>query len=255
MTVSQSFLGGIYTGKDNALVSYQVSKLEITKPCLVRYNKFSENGISLTICDIASTLFTSKVSKSGAEKGIKPVVKDPGEVLLFSINAQMKRDGAPSDEAGCIETIAGLFKAKEVKEGQIFFLSCDFAMIPPKGFDAETLEFMGKKKDSTLFKVHPFSNDEEFISVVEELGFNTANWTTALETLTGNEFKEMQGGYTKKGFKELLEERIVLLETIVPNEQIRILRALGYGDACQKGQEETFAAIWQVIAEKLLTNI
>lgn len=251
MTVSQSFLSGIYTGKDEALSTYQIGKLEIIKPCLVRYNKFSENGISFTVCDIVSTQFTSKVSKSGEGKGIKPVIKEAGEVLLFSINAQMKRDGAPSEEAGAIQTIAGLLKGKGVKEGQIFFLQCDFGMIPSKGFDDETLAFMAQKKDSTLFKVHTFDGTDEFTALVGELGFNLESWMLALETLAGNEFKEMTGGYTKKAFSDLVEERVKWLETIAPNEQKRILAALGYGGL----DEENAAIIWSDIATKLLTNI
>lgn len=253
MTVSQNFLSGIYTGKDEQLSAYQIGKLEITKPCLVRYNKFSENGISLTVCDIVSTQFTSKVSKGAEAKGTKPVIREMGDVLLFSINAQMKKDGAPSEEAGAISTIAGLLKAKDIKEGQIFFLACDFGMIPPKGFDSETLEFMGKKKDSTLFKVYPFDGSEEFTTVVEELGFNLEKWSQALETLMGAEFREMTGGYQKKSFKDVLEERIVYLETIVPNDRDRIIKACGY--TLQGMSASDLEGVWMDIATKLLTNI
>lgn len=251
MTIAQSFLNGIYTGKDATLTAYQVSKLEINKPCLARYNKFSDNGISFTVCDIASTLFTSKVSKAGAEKGISPVVVEAGEVLLFSINAQMKRDSQPAEDAGAIQSIAELLKGKNIKEGQIFFLSCDFGMIPPKGFDSETLAFLAQKKDSTLLQAHLFNGVDEFVFQATALGLNPEIWITALNALSGNEFKEMSGGYAKKVFSDLLEERIKYLEGCTLSEQNRILAAIGYPSLTPENQ----GLAWIDIATRILTSV
>lgn len=223
MTIAQAFLDSIYTGKDGQLTAYNIGKLEVLKPCFIRYNKGSKNGIALTVCDAVSTNYNSRVSKSGAEKGIKPVEIEAGDTILFNINATTERDGKPSDEAKIIATIINLLEIKGVKEGEIILATCDFGSIPPIGLDAEDIEYLERKKPpSKMLVVSKFENEEELGKICEEHGLNVDQWMDRYTLLSGTEFKEQQA-YSRKGYKDMFEERLTYFETIAPEVKTRLM--------------------------------
>ena len=252
MALPLTLLESVYTSKDGKLTAYQLGKLSTSgKHCLVRLNKSSENGISLTVCDLVSTLYTSKVSKAGAEKGIQPVVIEPGFPLLFDINAQTSKDGKDSDEKKLIETVAAILDGKGVKPGEIRFMSLDLLCIPPAGFKAKAIKVAIEDNDDeeNYFYVGPvLSTVDDIQEIVEKWGYSPQGWSEAYALIAGNTFVEGKAYAPKKSFKELLMERVTDIEALTPEEKIRIC-------ACVKGYHDDEESAWNSLVNSWLTSI
>lgn len=217
MTVSQNFLDRIYTGKEGKLTAYSLKGLEVPKACLARLNKISENGISITIVDAVSTKYTSKVSKAGAEKGIKPVEIEVGDTILFNIDSQAQKDGKPSEDAAIISTIGALLKAAGVVEKEVFFMVCDLDSIPAKGFDEKYLAYLKAQGEKvSALEITRFEGEDSFIAACEEMGFNSEAWLERLAKMNGEVYVERQGYAAKKSYGDLLKERVEFFKAIDP---------------------------------------
>lgn len=224
MTIAQAFLDTLYSNKDGKITGYSIKGLDILKPCLVRYNKGSKNGIALTICDAVSTKYESKVSKKNTESGVKPVSIEAGGTLTFDINAQSMKDGKVAEGAGQIEAVIKLIEGAGIKEGEIFLLSCDIGAVPDKGIDEKYHAYLkATGDDAPFFKPARFTSDEELTALCETHGLDPVAWLERFTALSGLEYKEQQGYAPRKTYGELLMERVLFFKSTTQEQKDQIL--------------------------------
>ena len=223
MTFSQQFLESIYTSKDGNLTAYQVGKLNTSgKHCLIRLNKASENGLSLTVVDIASNQFTSKVSKSGAEKGVKPIVFEVDTPILADINAAIQKDGKDSDEKKQIESIIAILNGKKIIPGKIYFANLDFLAIPASGLRAKAVKAVCEddedEPENYFYVSPPLETVDDIQAIVEKHGYSANNWSAAYALLSGSSYQEPKAYQQRKTFRELLNERCDAINSLTQED-------------------------------------
>lgn len=229
MTFPQNLLDTIYTGKEGKLTTYgNLDRLEtLGKYDLIRFDKISDLGISLTLCTVATTRFESRVSKAGQEKGIQPVTVQPSEPILFSMQISPKdRDGKDNPDWLLANQLISVFTFKNLKEGEIYFFNMDMCSIAPK-----TSERLLKAicEDFVFLKA-----DDVDIS---KLGQDKEAWEAAVYNISGSVYVEPKGYAPKKTKDAIFRENIAAVEAITSNDCHAAYNAV-YGKYC--GDDEAF---------------
>ena len=236
------------------MTAYGLGKISTSgKFALAKLGKASENGISITLCSIASTGMISGVSGSAKEKGIKAVEIYVGDVVLFDVNAQTKKADfktkieGDSPEKKVIETLIAALDYHKIQSGEVFMLQANFMAIPLTGWPKKVLT--GWMKDDEIIddegSTHPLlikklASKADFDKLIEEQGYDGAAWDKAYEAISSAVIIERQQ-YQKKDFGAALLERVTALEAITPELQERMFKLVGLEDANEDAKR---AVIW-----------
>lgn len=254
MTFPLTLLESVYTAKDGKLTAYQLSKLATSgKHCLVRLNKASENGVSFTVCGLVTTKYISKVSKAGLEKGVQPVIIEPGFPVIFDINLQYKdKDGKDSEGKKQAECFVKILDGKGVKTGEVRWMCLDIGAIPESGMRANALKAaLADNEDdgeNYCFVGPALSAGVDIVEIQEKWGYSPQGWAEAYALIAGNTFVEGKAYAPKKTFKETLMERVADIESLTTEEAARIIKLV------QDSYPDSESA-WSAICHAWLTSI
>lgn len=207
MTFAQKTLDSVYTATTGKLTAYSgLANLETCgKFDLIRFNGCDDKGFRLTLATVATTQYTSNVSKAASEKGTKPVVIEPGNPLVFNIVIQAKdRDGKDNPEFALAKQLVIIFNELGVKEDTIYFFRGDLGSVAPKS--NEKLVRMIANSEWAFCLPTDFN--------FEETGQSEPQWTKAVETLSGEKFEAQKTYAPKKTKDEVFRDNIVALSKL-----------------------------------------
>lgn len=219
---------------------------------LVKLNKVSDNGISLTVATRLTAPFKSAVSKSAKEKGVQPVELDKGDILVFQLNQSLKDDRKPDEVNGRAQTLMSAFtgkakKSDEVvtlhdktyKEGEIVLLTFDGSQIPLKGL-LNMKSFKSYLEDYEDSIIHIEAID---VKITGELSEDELE---VIETLKSSK-APVQGNYQqRKSFKDIFAERLTFVREIMndPKGEVILEIASYFNETVDWTQEEDETEHW-----------
>lgn len=225
--------GNLYTSgvaPNQKLASYNLEDLDL-KGCVARVNKVSLNGVALTLAVTLSTPYESKVSKAASEKGVLPVKKEPGDVILIEVNVAVVDDRKPGEKNGRCQTLINALTGTMTREGKVLsldipptndgrivYLTFDGGAIPQKGIIklATFKSYLEDPEESIIFiKNLDESEVEEDSQVAKEL-----------EALKGSAFVEKASYQKGKTFEQLFLERLDLVEGMIMDPDGKLILRL-----------------------------
>ena len=264
MSFNQQTIESCYANKDGKMTAYGLGKISTSgKFALAKLGKASENGISLSLCSIASSGMVSGLSSSAKEKGIKAVEIYVGDVVLFDVNAQTKKADfktkieGDSPEKKVIETLIAALDYHKIQPGEIFMLQANFMAIPLTGWPKKVLT--GWMKDDEIIddegNTHPLlikklASKGDFDTFIEEQEYDYSAWDKAYEAIDSAVIVERQQ-YAKKDFGASLIERVAAIEAISPDTKERIFKLCGVSDS----DETTKQAVFESLSDSWLKSV
>ena len=264
MSFNQQTIESCYANKDGKMTAYGLGKISTSgKFALAKLGKASENGISITLCSIASSGMVSGLSSSAKEKGVKAIEIYVGDVVLFDVNAQSKKADfktkveGDSPEKKVIETLIAALDYHKIQSGEIFMVQANFMAIPLTGWPKKVLtgwmkddEIIDDEGNSHPLLIKKLANKADFDAIIEEQGYDVTAWDKAYEAISSAVITERQQ-YQKKDFGASLLERIAAIESITPETKERILKLCG-ADKCD---EENKQAVMDSLCDSWLKSV
>jgi hypothetical protein len=233
--MSKNKFGDLYTsGKqgEEVISLYNLEQL-VLDSALVRVNKVSENGVSLTVGLRLDSDFESKVSKNAKEKGTQPIKLEKGEILVFQVNSSVKDDRKPDEVNGRCQTLINAFtgKAKKgdetitlhsepIQDGDFIRLTFDGEQVPIKGLiNLKSLKaYLDDSEDSIIFIDRNLTVD----------GYDFEESDQAVYDAIKDTKVPTQGNYApKKSFKDMFDERLALVDSIMQDPKGDVILRIG----------------------------
>ena len=264
MSFNQQTIESCYANKDGKMTAYGLGKISTSgKFALAKLGKASENGISLTLCSIASSGMVSGLSSSAKEKGIKAVEIYVGDVVLFDVNAQTKKADfktkveGDSPEKKVIETLIAALDYHKIQSGEVFLIQANFMAIPLTGWPKKLLtgwmnddEIIDDEGNTHPLLIKKLTSKLQFDAIITDQGYDSTAWDKAYEAISSAVIVERQQ-YAKKDFGAALLERIAAIEAITPETKKRILKLCGFDDS----DETTTQAVIESLCDSWLKSV
>lgn len=200
MTLSLNLIDSLYSTKNGAVAYNGLDNLVTSgKYDLLRINRISPNGLSITVCSISTINKALNVSKKNAEAGISPIEIKQGQPFIFEGNYRSEevdyKTKAKTDlkDKRFIDAFSDLVKKFELQEGVIYWAKMEMNALSVD--DKDLIDLIHKKYFD--FAEAGLAKPDFY----EKAGINFNLWMPALELIDSTKFVAPKE-YTPKATKD-----------------------------------------------------